>query len=1082
MKILELRFKNLNSLYGEWVIDFSSSEYIFNSIFAITGPTGAGKSTILDAICLALYGSTPRLGKITKSSNEIMSRQTGECYAEVTFESQAGKFRCHWSQHRARKMANRELVDSKHEIADAVSGQILESKKRDVANVIEKKTGMDFERFTRSILLAQGDFAGFLQAAPDERAPILEQITGTEIYSEISKRVHERQRDEHDKLDKLLAVKSGIIFFSEEEEAEIIQELAKKQKSEAEIAIKHQEIEKSIQWLTRIDELRCEITNLSKEAEEHSTSIEVFKPEREKLICAQKAAEFEGAFATLTSIRKQQDLDQTALKTNEEQLPKTEVSVSKTEDVLKSAQKATAQAKKEQKSQAPLLQKVRLLDVQLADKKTAIDTGESDCKKANKQIAEHKIKLSQTKAKLETARKDIALTLDYLSVNARDESLVTRFAGIEEQINNLQSVLQDISDKKDSFAEAEKHLKSVIKVFVSCSKGLASRKQEYKFIQKKVVQKKAELSALLGDHLLREYCSEKESLLREIAFLRKIADLESERSKLEDGKPCPLCGSEKHPFAEGNVPEIDETEKRIDTLTELIQKAEQIESSIKELETYEKEASVKVNAAENQVTGTTNERGIAEKSLKDITDELTKINDRFAQLKALALINLQPLGIQEIPDGELTPVLSSLNDRLKNWQVQHRKKEEIEKQSADFNSEIKRLDAIIETHNQSLSDKQNALDTFKKEFEDQSVERSELFGLKEPDEEENRLEKLVSIAEQVEKNARIEHDEGKQLLNSIKVRITSLQECISIRIPELQSLETDFIDGLNKAGFTDEQSFMTNRLSVDERNRLSAWAKELDDKQTDIQARKKDRESRLTKETLKKITESSIEDLGPVEKEIEETLKKERDEIGGLKQRLTDNNAAKERIQEKQALIDAQKNEVRRWQKLHSLIGSSDGKKYRNFAQGLTFEIMVSHANRQLEKMTDRYLLIRDDEQPLDLNVVDNYQAGEIRSTKNLSGGESFIVSLSLALGLSKMASRKVRVDSLFLDEGFGTLDEEALEIALETLAGLQQDGKLIGIISHVSAVKERIPTQIIVQSVSAGKSTITGPGCRKAL
>ncbi|MBT7630354.1 MAG: chromosome segregation protein SMC, partial [Desulfobacula sp.] len=121
-------------------------------------------------------------------------------------------------------------------------------------------------------------------------------------------------------------------------------------------------------------------------------------------------------------------------------------------------------------------------------------------------------------------------------------------------------------------------------------------------------------------------------------------------------------------------------------------------------------------------------------------------------------------------------------------------------------------------------------------------------------------------------------------------------------------------------------------------------------------------------------------------------------------------------------------------------------------------------------------------DQPLQLNVMDNYQAGEIRSTKNLSGGESFIVSLALALGLSKMASRKVRVDSLFLDEGFGTLDDEALETALETLSGLNQDGKLIGVISHVSALKDRISTQISINPLSGGKSAITGPGCRKVI
>ncbi|MCY4445065.1 MAG: hypothetical protein OXC02_01180 [Rhodobacteraceae bacterium] len=142
-------------------------------------------------------------------------------------------------------------------------------------------------------------------------------------------------------------------------------------------------------------------------------------------------------------------------------------------------------------------------------------------------------------------------------------------------------------------------------------------------------------------------------------------------------------------------------------------------------------------------------------------------------------------------------------------------------------------------------------------------------------------------------------------------------------------------------------------------------------------------------------------------------------------------------------------------------------KNYRKFAQGLTFKLMVSHANRELENMTTRYLLTRDLQQPLVLSVIDGYRAGEFRSIKNLSGGESFVVSLKL--GLSKMASRKVRVDSLYLDEGFGILDEEAFETALELLFGLQQDGNLIGIISYVSALIERISTQINIILKSSG-------------
>ena len=220
-----------------------------------------------------------------------------------------------------------------------------------------------------------------------------------------------------------------------------------------------------------------------------------------------------------------------------------------------------------------------------------------------------------------------------------------------------------------------------------------------------------------------------------------------------------------------------------------------------------------------------------------------------------------------------------------------------------------------------------------------------------------------------------------------------------------------------------------------------AKANELDERQTDLKARQKDRETRLTTEMARKVTDKSLEELEPQFKEYEESLRELRDIIAGLKHKLSENTAAKERIKEKQAAIEAQSKECRRWENLHELIGSADGKKYRNFAQGLTFEMMIGHANRQLQKMTDRYLLVRHDAQPLELNVVDNYQAGEIRPTKNLSGGESFIVSLSLALGLSHMASKNVRVDSLFLDEGFGTLDDEALDTALETLGGLQQDG-----------------------------------------
>ncbi len=1079
MKILELRFKNLNSLYGEWFIDFTDPEYISNGIFALTGPTGAGKSTILDAICLALYGATPRLAKITGSSNEVMSRQTGECYAEVIFESQAGRFRCHWSQHRARKKANGKLADSRHEIADADSGRILESKKRKVACVIEKKTGMDFDRFTRSMLLAQGGFDTFLKADVEQKSKILEQITGTEIYTEISRSAHERRRNEREKLNLLQAETAGIAILSDEQETEIKRKLCEKKKEESELAAEALKTDKAIVWLNGINGLRREIDSLAEESEKLRVELETFKPEREQLDRAQKAAELNGQYAALISVRKQQDADQQSLKNEEAKRPDAESAYQQQAKALKKAGIETIKAGIEQKSAAPLIQKIRALDLQLADKKKSIHDVNAECQKDIKWISADKKLLNQEKKTQKAAQKDLKLVQEFLEANARDELLVSELAGIEAQLHNLLGLQKDITENKGALKKAAKQLKSDAKNLATRKGRLTACTQELKKISQDLERTTKNLTTLLGKRLLREYRTEKESLLREMAFLRKITDLESERSKLEDGRPCPLCGAKEHPFAEGNIPEADETEKKIKRLTGLIRKAEKLESDIKKFETAEKNALAQVTTAQRLESDSVNATQNAEKSLADITAELKKRDNLFAELKKTALTRLHPLGVQEIPDTNVSSLIKSLKERLADWQDKLKKKGEIEKQIFKLESELKRLDAVIETRAKALIEKQAGLDTLKKEFKVQDAKRLELFGTKNPEAEESILENATSDAELNEKYVRTAHDEARQKLNSVKVKISSLKKGINKRIFELNALKADFSSTIRTAGFANEQIFTACRLPLQEREKLKARAKDLDDRHTDLQARKKDRENRLASELEKKITASKHEELEAVNKELEKSLKLLRDSIAGFKHKLSDNKAARERIKEKQSAIESQKKECGRWEKLHGLIGSADGKKYRNFAQGLTFELMVSHANRQLEKITDRYLLIRDNEQPLELNVIDNYQAGEIRSTKNLSGGESFIVSLTLALGLSRMAGRKVRVDSLFLDEGFGTLDDDALETALETLSGLRQDGKLIGIISHVSALKERISTQISITPVSGGKSTISGPGCK---
>ncbi|MFH2092394.1 MAG: AAA family ATPase [Pseudomonadota bacterium] len=1080
MKILELRFKNLNSLYGEWIIDFSDPEYVSNGIFALTGPTGAGKSTILDAICLALYGETPRLGKITRSGNEIMSRQTGECYAEVLFESQTGRFRCHWEQRRARKKAEGNLQDQEHQIADDATGKPIETKKSLVCGVIEEKTGMDFDRFTRSILLAQGGFDTFLKADVEQKSKILEQITGTEIYSQISRRVHERLRDERDKLNLLNAETSGIVILDAEQEKKIQDDLAALLKQEIELAEKSTETNKAITWLTTIENLKKEILSLTDEVAKFQEDTQAFKPQRAKLEQAVKAASLDGTYATLTALRKQQTDDQVSLKTEEAALPELEIFANTQAGALKAAEQLTLQSKEELKAAAPLIQKIRSLDQKNAEQAKAVSEGTETCTREAAKIETDKQVRVKEQEKQTAAEKTLEAADLYLKENAKDEWLISGLAGIEEQFGNLITRQLEINQKKTDLKNADTATAEASKKLESATKQCFFKKQELAYATKSLQQGKDALSQLLGDKLLREYRIEKETLLREMAFIKKIEELEDTRAKLEDGKPCPLCGSTKHPFAEGNVPVPDEIEQKIESLTRLIYKAEEQEAVIKKLEQAQTTARNNLNNSEKLETNVANDKKAAEKTLAQLKETLTKLWTRFEELKLAVSGKLEPLGIKQIPESEVSTLLVSLKLRLKAWQEQAKQKTEIEKQIATIDSEVNRLDAVIETQVKALTEKQEILERVKKEHTAGIDERKNLYGDKKPDEEETRLNKAIADAEGNEKKARSLNTGLQQKLTTAKTHVESLKKRIEQRDPELKKAENNFLTALIPAGFADEKLFLEARLTNEERESLSSRAKELDNAGTELNAKQKDRQTRLATETLKKLTDKTLEELEPQFKEFEESLKQLRDTIAGLKHKLIENTAARERIKEKHSAIAAQKKECVRFEKLHGLIGSADGKKYRNFAQGLTFELMVSLANRQLEKMVDRYLLIRDEQQPLELNVIDNYQAGEIRSTKNLSGGESFIVSLTLALGLSKMASRKVRVDSLFLDEGFGTLDDESLETALETLSGLQQDGKLIGIISHVSALKERISTQINITPVSGGHSSLSGPGCTK--
>ncbi len=1082
MKILHVSFENLNSLYGSWEIDFCHRDYVDGGLFVLTGPTGAGKSTVLDAISLALFGRTPRLGAITAASNGIMSRHCGCCRAEVTFSSLDGIWRVFFAQHRARHKADGALQQPRCEFvevpADGGEGVVLATRKGEVLRLVEEKTGMDYQRFTRSTLLAQGRFDAFLHASEGEKSAILEEITGTAVYSEISMQVHGRRRDEQEKLALLEAELGGVRLLDDELRTALTAKLHHGERALQTTVTRLGQTGRALAWLQRLQGLEAELATVTREEQALAADCAAFAADGERLAGGRRAALLEAAFTGLETVRLRLRQDEQERQRREAGLPQLQAGVARAAAELADAEKESAAAVAAREKAIPLYSQVRLLDHNLENDRQWLCEQQRQLTSAAVDGGALLVEQRRLTARGEALAGMVAERDRLLAESRRDATLPTRLAALEAQIAALAEARLELAahsreaDRRDrSCTEKERQLAEAAKRSAEATATAARVRSERELLEK-------ERDQLLAGRSRSELRREEEELERRVGLLRRIADLEEERRRLKAGDPCPLCGARDHPFAVDS-PELTDEERALATLKKRRNRLEQLDHRERGLRSEEQRQSAAVAELDRHRAVLGADLDAEKQRVRDQAARQAASQARVAAHEEALATALEPYGLS-LRDDDLAALLGARSRRREELEARG---VELERQAAALAGGQARLVTLLDENRKRLALCRSRVADGIERVNGQWNRRRQLFGDREVDAEEAREVQRVTAAAAAEKTARTRLEALQTGLHRESASLSTLNEQVIRNRRQCADRKARFVELLAENSFGDEAAFTACRLSAEELATLAAAEQALAERRQGLAARRKDRSARLEAELARRlsadVSAQGRELLSHTLQQLEQQEAGLRTRCAGLRQQLQSDAEARSALAGLKARVAAQKKELAHWDRLHGLVGSADGRKYRNFAQGLTFELVVAHAGRQLSRMTDRYLLERDRSAPLQLNVRDNWQGGELRPTDNLSGGESFLVSLALALGLSQMASRRVQVESLFLDEGFGTLDEETLETALDALAGLQRNGRLIGIISHVGALKERIATRIEVVPIRGGRSRLSGPGVK---
>ncbi|WP_019617235.1 AAA family ATPase [Psychromonas ossibalaenae] len=1224
MKILSLRFKNLNSLKGHWKIDFQDADFLENGLFVITGQTGAGKSTILDALCLALYQQTPRLDRLTQSKNELMTRGTADCSAEVEFSVKGEGYRVFWEQKRARKSPSGKLQAPVCELS-TIEGEVLCTKSSEVLKQVIELTGLDFSRFTKSMLLAQGGFAAFLNASTKDRAELLEELTGTEIYCEIAKHVFERNKQVQAELDLLIKQADVLEVLSAEQVEQLNEQITLLEADKHSVQTGLKDTEGALLWLKNAQILKEQVEAQVVLLKNSEQSLADFKDKQRQIELAEQAKLLEQPYQSqLLNAQKLQAVEKLIAESEQNnqtlqaQLTESKSRVETLTESQKSLQESHAVKQKQlNESLVPLDLAIGQLSEQCGEQKSAVEkqtkTADAAKQKLDSQLGKQNKDNLALKALNEVLQEQQAshqlqeslpLIEQQFSLYIKQQSQLKESLSAAAELQKKQSVVHnkqlDVHKQVNLSAQARHEKQMLLQQYQQQRDALLDSYQFSSsaqvnelltevFDQQSHNQQALSLTKLLDDTSARLDTVHKSTaeleqgiknnqqaltvskqeglecksaldalhkLLKQEQVISQLGDL---KKLLQADQPCPLCGSIEHPsvsdYQPVDIPEtqiaLQEKELRLGAMREQYAALKnQIDTDSKRLAEYRQQEADLNLLMDKQLSEWKNSPYLfAFKYQQSSLQDLSALSQSL-QEKRFNLEKLQKQ-VQQI-EAKLPDLLQLVQELTEKANDHERLLQELNNQHTVDDNELQRLakeqqalSAQLEENKQGI--RQQLPDELLKEqvevdklfnnpaawienqkslillYQSQQAQSITLQSLVEQQAHEIELQQQMHTQQQstllqlqtlwqsnqsqlaLQQKQRAEQF-GSQSQEQIQEKLESekneLQQKLDLAMSDLQDIQGKsarlsgqlveqknqlaelhknqqtllgiFEKQLAASTFTDQAQFIDSRLAEEQLQALLALQKQLNEQLLTEKTRLSSAQQSLEKHLALNVSEKDQTTL-----ESELSAKKSKFEV--ISEQLVEKKGklqADVRLKaQQQALLEKQvkqKESAEQWAMLNKLIGSADGSKFRTFAQGLTLDNLVYLANKEMADLHQRYQLQRNIDEPLALQVIDLWQANAVRDVKTLSGGESFLVSLGLALALSNLVSHKTQIESLFLDEGFGTLDANTLETALDALERLNATGKLIGVISHVDALKERINKQIHVRKGSgAGYSQL---------